>query len=169
MSLAVTYEPMTSLADIAPAFVGMAHRIVWASVATVGADGKPRSRVLHPIWQWDGAELVGWIATVPTPLKRAHLAAHPDISVNYWSPNHDTCSAECVAEWKTDDVTRAEVWDTFTNGPEPVGYDPAIIPQWKDGPTSPEFAALRLTPYRLRLMEGTVMTRGEGALLNWRA
>lgn len=159
---------MTSLPEIAPAFVTMAHTIVWASVATVDADGKPRSRVLHPIWEWDGAELTGWIATMPTALKKAHLAAHPEITISYWSPNHDTCSAECVTEWRTDDATCTQVWENFLLGPEPVGYDPAIIPQWKDGPTSPDFAALRLTPYRLRLMEGTVMTKGEGALLNWR-
>jgi general stress protein 26 len=147
----------------------MAHSIVWASVATVGADGKPRSRVLHPIWEWDGTDLVGWIATVPTPVKKTHLAANPDVSINYWSPSHDTCSVECVAEWKTDDATRAAVWDTFRGGPAPVGYDPAIIPQWADGPSSPDFAVLRLTPYRLRVMDGAVMTKGEGRLLNWRA
>jgi hypothetical protein len=59
------------------------------------------------------------------------------------------------------------VWDKFANGPEPVGYDPTIIPLWKDGPTSDAFAALRLTPYRLRVMPGTAMTQGEGAVLLW--
>src|SRR5262245_61355308 len=51
----------------------MAHRIVWASAATVDRHGRPRSRVLHPIWLWDGTELSGWIATVPTPIKRGDL------------------------------------------------------------------------------------------------
>lgn len=73
---------MTALESIAPAFVDMAHSIVWASVATVDAVGRPRTRILHPIWEWDGTDLFGWIATVPTPLKRAHLAAHPDVSVS---------------------------------------------------------------------------------------
>jgi hypothetical protein len=67
---------VTSLEQIAPAFVEMAHSIVWASVATV-------------------------------------------------------------------DETRTAVWDKFANGPEPVGYDPRIIPVWRDGPTSEQFAALR--------------------------
>ena len=53
--------------------------------------------------------------------------------------------------------------------PEPVGYDPYIIPMWKDGPTSDEFAVLRLSPYRLRVMAGTVMMKGEGAALRWTA
>ena len=33
---------VTALADIAPAFAEMAHRIVWASVATVDAQGRLR-------------------------------------------------------------------------------------------------------------------------------
>jgi hypothetical protein len=60
----------------------MAHRIVWATVSTVDRQGRPRSRVLHPYWIWDGEELDGWIATGPTPLKRAHLERTPFVSVN---------------------------------------------------------------------------------------
>ncbi len=160
---------MTSLERIAPAFIEIAHSIVWASVATVDGDGRPRSRILHPIWEWDGTDMFGWIATAPTPVKRAHLAAHPEVSVSYWTASHDTCSAECLVEWYTDDETREAVWDRFANGPDPVGYDPRIIPQWKDGPTSKDFAALRLSPYRLRVMAGTVMTKGEGEVLSWHA
>ena len=61
---------MQDLATVAPAFIEMAHRIVWSSVATVDSKGRPRSRILHPIWQWDGAQLLGWVATRPTGLKR---------------------------------------------------------------------------------------------------
>src|SRR6202020_2120769 len=141
---------------IAPAFVELAHSIVWASVATVDGDGRPRSRILHPIWEWDGIDLIGWVATVPTPVKRAHLHAHPEVSVSYWTTSQDTCSAECAAQLYTDDETRKSVWDKFANGPAPVGYDPFIIPMGSDGPTSEQFAALRLSPYRLRVMPGTV-------------
>jgi hypothetical protein len=140
---------------------------VWASVATVDRDGRPRTRILHPIWEWDGTDLVGWIATVPTPLKHAHLHAHPEVSLSYWTTTQDTCSAECTAQLYVDDDTCAQVWDKFANAPEPVGYDPHIIPMWADGPTSDQFAAIRLHPYRLRVMPGTVMTRGEGAPLLW--
>ena len=160
---------MTPLDQIAPAFVEMAHSIVWASVATVDADSRPRTRILHPIWEWDGTDLFGWIAVAPTPVKRAHLSVHPEVSVSYWAPSHDTCSAEAMVEWYSDDETRAAVWDRFANGPEPVGYDPSIVPEWRGGPTSDAFAALRLSPYRLRVMAGTVMTKGEGEVLSWHA
>lgn len=160
---------MTPLDQIAPAFVGMAHSIVWATVTTVDADGRPRSRILHPIWEWNDPDLLGWVATVPTPLKRAHLAVHPNVSVSYWTTNHDTCTADCLVEWYTDDETRTAVWQKFAGAPNPVGYDPFVIPMWKDGPTSDSFAVLRLAPYRLRVMPGTAMTEGKSEVLSWHA
>ncbi len=155
---------MTAFNEIAPAFVEMAHSIVWCTAATVDAQGRPRSRVLHPIWQWDGAQLTGWIATGPTPIKRAHLEASPHVSCNYWASSQDTCVGECRAEWVFDDEGRQLVWDLFANGPAPVGYDPAIIPGW-DNATSPGFAGLKLEPWRLRVMPGAVMMEGKPELL----
>lgn len=159
---------MTNLAEVAPAFVKMAHEIVWASAATVDDKGRPRSRVLHPIWQWDGANLVGWIATGPTPVKRAHLQQSPFVSLNYWSPSQDNCIAECKAAWAFDDETRTMVWELFANTPEPVGYNPSIIPEWTS-PTDDAFAALRLEPWRLRVFPGTLLLGQGGDLLTWRA
>ena len=158
---------MSELAAVAPAFIEMAHRIVWCSAATVDAEGRPRSRVLHPIWEWDGAKLVGWIGTGPTPTKRAHLEASPYVSLNYWAPSQDTCVAECRASWAFDDETRTRVWSLFKSAPEPVGYDPAIIPVWSS-PTDDSFAALRVDPWRLRVFPGTVLLGKGGDVLSWR-
>ena len=161
---------MASLAATAPAFVELAHRIVWATVATVGPDGRPRTRILHPIWDWDGDALVGWIATGPTPLKLAHLEAHPDVSLTYWDLTHDTANAECRATWHLDDETRTWLWNLYKDAPPPVGYDPAIVPPWSDGPTSPAFAALRLDPWRLRVQPAAAMTGDPNVpILRWRA
>lgn len=159
---------MNDLSQVAPAFVSMAHNIVWCSAATVDARGRPRSRVLHPLWQWDGKTLSGWIATGPTPTKRAHLEASPFVSLNYWAPSQDTCVAECRAEWAFDDATRRQVWDAFRNAPAPVGYDPAIIPGW-DEPTADSFAALKLSPWRLRVFPGSVLMGQGGDVLTWQA
>ncbi len=157
---------MITLAEIAPAFVDMAHRIVWSSAATVDAQGRPRSRILHPIWEWDGAQLTGWIATGPTPTKRAHLAAHPYLSLNYWTPAQDTCVAECRATWALDDATRTRIWNLYASTPEPLGYNPTIIPAWT-GPTVPAFAVLRLEPWRLRVFPGSVLLGQGGEVLTW--
>lgn len=158
---------MTPLEIAAPAFVELAHRIVWCTVATTGADGRPRTRVLHPIWEWDGTTLTGWIATSPSSPKGRDLAAQPFVSLTYWWPEQDTCTADCRAVWEESDDERAAGWDRFADGPSPVGYDPSIVPGW-DSPASPGFGILRLEPDRLRVMPGSVLLRGEGEVLTWR-
>ena len=158
---------MAELAEVAPQFVEMAHRIVWASVATTDTENRPRTRILHPIWEWDGSGLIGWIGTGPTPTKRAHLAHNPNVSVSYWAPSQDTCVADCEAEWAFDEFTCTRVWEMFKHAPAPLGYDPAMIPSW-DGPTTDSFAVLRLIPWRLRVFPGSLLLEGTGDLLTWR-
>ncbi len=158
---------MSSLKQVAPAFVKMAHEIVWCTAATVDSDGRPRSRILHPMWQWDGRELTGLIITGPTPIKRAHLKASAHMSCSYWTPTHDTCVAECRAEWAFDDDTRKRVWKQFKETPAPLGFDPAMIPGWDGGPTSPNVAVLKLDPWRLRVFPGTMLMGKGGELLTW--
>ena len=68
---------MSELEVVAPAFVEMAHRIVWCSVATVDRLNRPRVRILHPIWTWDGTDLTGWIATSPTSVEAGAPRAQP--------------------------------------------------------------------------------------------
>jgi hypothetical protein len=158
---------MAELSKVAPAFLEMAHRIVWCSVATINSENRPMSRVLHPIWEWDGDELVGWIATGPTPIKRAHLANSPYVSLNYWTPSQDTCTADCRATWMFDKETRTKIWNLLLHTPPPVGYDPKLIPAW----TSPDvdaFAVLKLEPWRLRVFPGTVLLQQTGEVLTWR-
>ena len=155
---------MQSYDEVAPKFMEMANNIVWCNVATVDADSRPRSRILHPIWEMVDGQLIGWIATGATPIKVAHLNNSPFVSCNYWTPAHDTCVAECAASWVEDPVAKSAVWDKFANGPEPVGYDPAMIPGW-DNAESPSFAALRLDPWRLRVMPAAAMLTGEGTVV----
>jgi hypothetical protein len=160
--------PMHDLSRIAPAFVDMAHRIVWCTVATVRPDGSPSTRVLHPIWEWDGERLTGWIATAPQSPKARDIASRGEVSLTYWDPTHDTCTADCAAAFEPDLDARRATWERLANGPAPVGYDPAIIPGW----TSPDvesFGSLRLEPTRLRVMPGSFMMAGQGELLTWRA
>ncbi len=159
---------MDPLQDVAPAFRDMAHRIVWATVATVATDGRPRTRVLHPLWEWDGDRLVGWILTSPRSPKRADLDNESRVSLTYWVPEQDTCTAEAEVTWVLDDDGRRAAWDRFASAPEPVGYDPSIVAPW----TSPDvdaFGALRLEPTLLRVMAGAVMLQGRGRVLQWRS
>lgn len=156
----------TPLDQVAPAFVAMAHRIVWASAATVDPDGRPWSRVLHPLWTWDGTELTGLVATSPLSPKAAHIAAHPHVSFTYWERTQDTCTALCDVAWDATPEGRAAGWDALATAPEPVGYDPSIIPGW-EAPDAPGFGILRLRPWRLHVMDGTVMLGQGGDLFTW--
>lgn len=156
----------TSLEIAAPAFRDMAHSIVWCTVATVTPSGEPNTRVLHPIWEWNGTSLDGWIATDPTSPKARDLAANPHVALTYWAPNHDTCTAACSTTWLTSDAERQAGWDRFANGPEPVGYDPSIVPAWTH-PDVEAFGILHLSPRRLRVQPGTLMIAGTGELLTW--
>lgn len=157
-----------TLEIVAPAFVEMAHRIVWATVATVDTAGLPSTRILHPIWEWDGSSLTGWIATSPLSPKAKHLAATPSVSVTYWTPNHDTCTATCTTAWESTDAQREAGWKRFAEAPAPVGYNPKIIPGWET-PLAPRFGILRIEPVALRLLEGSLMTGGSGRRLAWKA
>ena len=157
---------MPTLTEVAPKFLAMAHEIVWCTAATVDAHNRPRSRVLHPIWEWDGNQLTGWIATAKTPMKDAHLKASAHVSCNYWTPQQDTCVAECEASWVTDQDAKRRVWDLFVNGPAPVGYDPAMIPGWENA-DSPGFDPLQLNPWRLRVMPGASLMNGSYAADVW--
>ena len=145
----------------------MAHRVVWATVSTVDRQGRPRSRILHPYWIWDGEELVGWIATGPTHSNGRTPSAHRLSRSTIGRRNKTPARPSVAATWGFDDETRRWVWQLFKHGPEPVGYDPAIVPAWKDGPTSAAFAVLRLDPWRLRVLPGTAMLGGGGEVLTW--
>jgi general stress protein 26 len=157
---------MSNYNDVAQNFLAMAHEIVWCTVATVDPQGRPRSRVLHPIWEWDGKQLTGWIATGRTPIKQADIAQSAHVSCNYWTPSQDTCVAECEAEWVESAALKHQVWDTYVNGPAPVGYNPGMIPGW-DNADSPAFDALKLTPFRLRVMPGESLMNGTYASESW--
>lgn len=162
---------MTNLDSTQSRFLEMAHQIVWCTAATVDTLSRPRTRVLHPIWEASSeteSGLVGWVATGRTPVKTSNLEVSPYVSLNYWNDRHDTCTADCLASWRLDTVTRERVWGLFKSAPAPVGYDPSIIPGW-EGPDSPTFAVLRLDPYRLRVFPGSVLLGTGGEIGTWRA
>jgi hypothetical protein len=148
-------------------FVDIAHRIVWCSVATVDRAGRPRTRILHPIWEPDGeGGLRGWIATRPTPLKVSHLARSPFLSCSYWDATHDVAIAECRAEWVGDDEqpVKDRVWRLFADAPPPLGWDPHTA--WPGGPV--DMTLLRLTPWRLHVADLETLKKRTPPL-TWRA
>ena len=68
----------------------------------------------------------------------------------------------------TDADGRHQGWNRFLDGPEPVGYDPSIIPGWTDADAD-SFGVLELKPERLRVMPGSLLLTGQGELLTWKS
>lgn len=154
---------VASFAEIADEFHARVARIVWCTVSTVDAKERPRSRILHPIWEGS----TGWIATSPNSHKARHLAKNPYVSLSYWDQQHQQVYADCKAEWVNDPAERRRIWDLYKNTPPPLGYDPAMIPVWKDGPDTPDFGVLKLTPWRIELFGMNVAAPGQPPLV-WR-
>jgi len=128
-----------------------AHRIVWCTVATVDSDHRPRSRILHPIWELTDDTLTGWIVTRATPVKLRHLTYSPYLSCSYWEPGHEVAIADCHAQWIEDVPTRQRVWELYRDAPAPLGYDFWSV--FPEGPAGESPSLLRLTPYRLRMFD----------------
>jgi len=147
------------MADALDAFMATAQRVVYCSLATVDRRGRPRSRLVHPVWERDGDGIVGWVGSRPTRYRRVHLHRTPFVSCFYWDPAHDVAVAECAVRWIDDDEGRRHAWERLAAAPEPMGYDPAPI--WPDGPTGDDFAALRLNPWRIQAKSAAAMATGE--------
>lgn len=133
--------------DITGDFVRVAHRIVWCTLATVDGQGRPRSRVVHPVWEPTGDGLTGWLYTRPTTPKIGHLRRTPYASCSYWDPAQEVAVAECAAEPTGEPAVRRHVWDLVTGLPEPIGFDPRIM--GVDDVDDERVLILRLTPWRL--------------------
>ena len=142
---------------VVDSFLEIAHRVVWCTLATVDRHGRPRSRIVHPIWERDGDGLTGWVVTRPTALKRAHLEHSPYVSCSYWDQEHDVATAECRASW-SGDLDRA--FALFRAAEPPLGYDPATL-----APARSELAVLRLEPWRLRSAPVSILSTGGEALV----
>lgn len=89
---------VTDFAEMEAEFIQRVHRMVWCSAATIDAKQRPRSRILHPIWE--GA--TGWIGTHRNSFKARHLARNPHMSLAYIAELMTPVYVECTAEWVDD-------------------------------------------------------------------
>ncbi len=137
-------EAVETFADIDGEFIARAHKIVWCNVATVDRRGRPRSRIMHPIWE--GA--TGWIGTRRTSPKAGDLAHNPHVSLAYVADVAKPVYADCLAEWVDDLAEKARIWERFRTAPPPLGYDPAPIFGSHD---RPDFGLLKLIPWRIEV------------------
>ncbi|MCP2164162.1 pyridoxamine 5'-phosphate oxidase family protein [Goodfellowiella coeruleoviolacea] len=160
-------------AEMQGTFFAYIRDIKYATMTTVDRRGRPRARVLLPIWEVVDGRPVGWLAAFRTPVKTAHLANNPHTTYSYWSPRQNAVFVDSVSTWVDDEPTRRYAWELYRSGsPAGVGYDPHTY--WPGGPTDPGYQVLRIDAWRVQLVRGTdlhstIWTAEDGAATPVRA
>jgi hypothetical protein len=157
-------EPFAALEED---FLRITADVVLCTVTTVDPRGRPRSRILHPIWQVLDGRPVGWVVTSKTPVKARHLATNPYVACSYWSPAQNVVYIDCVARWVEGAAAKQQVWDLFMTTPPPLGYD--LSGFGPDGPRNPLFEPLRLDAWRVQVFRGEEFPYGNLVPRMWRA
>lgn len=148
---------ITSFSEIEAEFIARVHAVVWCNVATVDAHNRPRSRILHTIWEGS----TGWTATRRHSFKAAHLERNPHVSLAYVANVVKPVYVDGVATWDDDPADKRRIWEAFRTAPPPLGYDPAPI---FHGVDHPDFGLLKFTPWRIELADAS----GVPTKLVWR-
>ncbi|MBK8049589.1 MAG: pyridoxamine 5'-phosphate oxidase family protein, partial [Anaerolineales bacterium] len=86
---------VASFAELEEEFIRRAHTAVWCNAATVDLQDRPRSRILHPIWEGN----TGWVVTRQNSPKAQHLAHNPYVSLAYIADTMKPVYVDCRAEW----------------------------------------------------------------------
>ncbi|GAA1729402.1 hypothetical protein GCM10009809_26240 [Isoptericola hypogeus] len=107
---------VTDFAEIRSQFETYVGDVVYATMTTVDGQGRPRARVLIPVWEGLDGRPSGWLATYPTPVKEAHLAHNPHTTFSYWSPRQNQVAVDAVGRWTDDPHERRHVWDLYPGG-----------------------------------------------------
>ncbi|HLY25767.1 MAG TPA: pyridoxamine 5'-phosphate oxidase family protein [Aggregatilineales bacterium] len=132
--------------DIQTEFMHRAQKAVYCNVATVDRKGRPRSRVMHVIWEGP----MGWVITWPESHKAKHLANNPYVSLAYVTEPKKPIYVEGIAAWVQEVVEQQRIWDLHKAIPPPLGFDPT--PHY--GTIQHKyFGLLRFTPWRVELAE----------------
>lgn len=133
--------------------------VVYTTMVTVDRRGRPRTRVLIAVWELEGEQPIGWLATYRTRVKAAHIEHNPHVTTSYWSPRQNVAAIESVAAWDDDRGTAQRVWDLYRAGtPRGNGYDPG---KYWTSPRDSEFHVLRLEPWRVQVLTASDLAAGK--------
>ncbi|MBE1575879.1 pyridoxamine 5'-phosphate oxidase family protein [Amycolatopsis roodepoortensis] len=126
--------------------------INYATMVTVDAQNRPRTRVLIPVWEKVDGRPLGWLATFRTPVKAAHLEGNPHTNFSYWAPGNNSVAIDAVAVWDNEPSVKEHVWDLYRKtSPRGAGYP---LGNFWQAPSDPRLHVLRLTPWRIQVIRG---------------
>lgn len=137
---------LDSFAEIEAEFLSRVQKAVYCNMATVDRQNRPRSRVMHPVWEGS----VGWIISWPETLKSKHLMHNPHVSLAYVQEPHQPVFVDCTASWVTDRNEQLRVWDYYKVAPPPMGFDPEAS---YGSINHHYFGLLKLLPWRIELFD----------------
>jgi DNA-binding CsgD family transcriptional regulator len=150
------HSSVVELADVAPAFLEVAARTRYCTLATVDRSGRPRTRVVQVCWEWDGVFLSGRVGFAATSLAPSEIEQATFVSCSYWSTEaRQAATADC----------RAWPWLSGSPGARPARVRLATTPgESGDGTTTRPRTErevrpgtgemLRLEPWLLRVTSG---------------
>ena len=132
--------------DIQSEFMHRAQQAVYCNVATVDLKGRPRSRLMHLVWEGP----IGWVITWPASMKAKHLSNNPHVSIAYVQNPMKPIYVEATAKWVDEVEEKLRIWELHKTIPPPLGFDP------EPGYGTIEnkyYGLLQFTPWRIELAE----------------
>ena len=85
---------VNTFAELEQEFMDRVQRVVWCSMATISAEDRPRSRLVHPVWEGT----TGWLTTRRQTLKVRHIEGNPFVSFGYVTEITKPVYVDCRAE-----------------------------------------------------------------------
>lgn len=131
-------------ADLEAEFLARISQSVYCMLTTVDRQNRPRSRVMHPIWEGP----MGWVISWPASHKAKHLAHNPAVSLAYLPDKAKPVYIDGFAAWVADRAEKQRIWDLHQTTPPPIGFDPAPHYGTID---HHYYGILRITPWRIEL------------------
>src|SRR5580765_5858298 len=95
--------------DLQGEFMARVSRAVYCAMATIDQHNRPRSRIMHPIW--DGP--IGWIISWPQSPKAGHLARNPSVSLAYIADRDAPVYVDGIAEWIDAVEEKGRIWELY--------------------------------------------------------
>jgi general stress protein 26 len=125
-------------------FIERIQTAVYCNMATVDRRGRPRSRVIHPIWEGQ----IGWVISWPKSHKSKHLAKNSFVSLAYIQNSKKPVYIDAQAEWVESVIEKQRIWELHQTTPAPLGFDPK---PYYSGIEDQYFGLLKFTPWRIEL------------------
>ena len=135
---------VSHFSEIKEEFMARVTNAIYCNMATIDRKARPRSRVIHPVWE----EQTGWLISWPQSHKAKHLQHNPHVSLAYIQDKERPVYVDCVATWITERADLERVWTVHKQIPPPLGFDPTPHYGTID---HRYYGVLRFTPWRIEL------------------